>query len=220
MNKDDQKEMDHSEHVSATDQTCFEEKKMHSCDDCGLVFENIHDLQRHVITRCQENRKRKHDEDEDTIHKKMRLDDVSSEEDNDSAENDDNGFDFIVNEVWDDHSTQNDRKIKQLMEDDMSKKDAKEEASDIMLSKDRSLFMKKYKDFLMHMHELNVSRLHRMIKQEVIELVAEKDVHIDQAIEQVIKRHRTDFDSLFENYDESDDKDDSEDDIETENESE
>ncbi|KAK3084610.1 hypothetical protein FSP39_016240 [Pinctada imbricata] len=221
INKDDQKDMDHSEHISATDQTCFEEEKMHSCDDCGLVFENIHDLQRHVKSWCPENRKRKHDEDDERIYKKMKLDDVSSEDDDDSAkEDDDDGFDFIVNEVWDDHSTQYDRKIKQLMEDDMSKKDAKEEANDIMLSKDRSLFMKKYKDFLMHMHELNASRLHRMIKQEIIELVAEKDVHIDQAIEQVIKRHRSDFDSLFENYDESDDEDDSEDDMDTEDNSE
>ncbi|KAK3092712.1 hypothetical protein FSP39_006378 [Pinctada imbricata] len=216
INRDDQKGPDHSENISATDQTCFEEGKMHSCDNCGLVFENIHDLHRHVKTWCPKNRKRTRDEDEKTIHKKMKLDDDSSEEDDDSLENDDDdGFDFIVNEVWDDHSTQYDRKIKQLMEDDMSKKDAKEEASDIMLSKDRSLFMKKYKDFLMHMHELNASRLHRMIKQEIIELVAEKDVDIDQAIEQVIKRHRTDFDSLFGNYDESDDEDGSEDDMDT-----
>ncbi|KAK3105224.1 hypothetical protein FSP39_020148 [Pinctada imbricata] len=193
-----------------------EEDKMHSCDDCGLISENIHDLQRHVKTWCPESRKRTRDEDDELTHKKLRLDDDSSEDDDDSAEEDDDDrFAFIVNEVWDDHSTQYDRKIKQLMEDDMSKKDAKEEASDIMLSKDRSLFMKKYKDFLMHMHELNASRLHRMIKQEIIELVADHDVHIDQAIEQVIKRHRTDFDSLFENYDDSDDEDGSEDDMDT-----
>ncbi|KAK3106557.1 hypothetical protein FSP39_022526 [Pinctada imbricata] len=55
INKDDQKDMDYSEHISAIDQTCFEEEKMHSCDDCGLVFENKHDLQRHVKTWCPEN---------------------------------------------------------------------------------------------------------------------------------------------------------------------
>ena len=27
---------------------------MSSCDDCGIVFENIHDLQNHVKRWCQE----------------------------------------------------------------------------------------------------------------------------------------------------------------------
>ena len=34
---------------------------MPSCDDCGLVFENVHDLQRHVKRWCPENRERKGD---------------------------------------------------------------------------------------------------------------------------------------------------------------
>ena len=33
---------------------CHPEAEMPFCDDCGLVFENIHDLQRHVKKWCPE----------------------------------------------------------------------------------------------------------------------------------------------------------------------
>ena len=41
-----------------SDQKYFIEQKynnMQSCDICGLVFENIHDLQRHITRWCPEN---------------------------------------------------------------------------------------------------------------------------------------------------------------------
>ena len=50
---------------SHSDQTCQQELhqqsliqkdiEMHSCDNCGLLFENIHDLQRHIHRWCPEN---------------------------------------------------------------------------------------------------------------------------------------------------------------------
>lgn len=36
-------------------QTCQEElASIISCDDCGIVFENLHDLQKHIKTCCPE----------------------------------------------------------------------------------------------------------------------------------------------------------------------
>ena len=50
---------------------------MPSCDDCGLIFENISDLARHMNRWCPENndlkRKRKDDEDDYKESKKSRL---------------------------------------------------------------------------------------------------------------------------------------------------
>ena len=51
-----------------TDRTCqepSEQQKMSSCDDCGIMFDNTHDLQRHVKNWCPENRKRKREDDDD-----------------------------------------------------------------------------------------------------------------------------------------------------------
>ena len=50
---------------------------MPSCDDCGLIFENISDLARHMNRWCPKNndleRKRKDDEDDYKESKKARL---------------------------------------------------------------------------------------------------------------------------------------------------
>ena len=50
---------------------------MPSCDDCGLIFENISDLAKHMNRWCPENddlkRKRKDDEDDYKESKKSRL---------------------------------------------------------------------------------------------------------------------------------------------------
>lgn len=44
----------------------IESEEMPPCDDCGLVFENVHDLQRHVKKWCPENvsPKRKREDEE------------------------------------------------------------------------------------------------------------------------------------------------------------
>lgn len=44
----------------------IESEELPSCDDCGLVFENVHDLQRHVKKWCPENvlPKRKREDEE------------------------------------------------------------------------------------------------------------------------------------------------------------
>ena len=50
-------------------QTPLDPEDMSSCDDCGLIFENMHDLQRHIKTWCPENgsikRKREEEDNDD-----------------------------------------------------------------------------------------------------------------------------------------------------------
>ena len=46
---------DHFEEYTPSGQTCQEElASMISCDDCGILFENVHDLQRLIKTWCPE----------------------------------------------------------------------------------------------------------------------------------------------------------------------
>ncbi|KAK3087786.1 hypothetical protein FSP39_010583 [Pinctada imbricata] len=183
----------------------YEEKdKTPSCTDCGIMFNTEYDLQRHIKKGCPMN------EDDDSNDEEIDMD-YDEDEDNDE------GYNFIVNEVWDEHSGQYDRKINKLLEDDeeLSRDDAVEEASELMLSKDRSLFMKKYKEFLLHVYGLNASKLHRDIKLEISDLVKDQNIDVERACDLVIKRHKTDFNTLFDDYHRSDDDEDSDDEDES-----
>ena len=65
------------------------EEDMPSCDDCGLLFETMHDLQRHVKTWCLENTaKRRMDEDKAPPSKRRALEDTRHHEDEKMAFND------------------------------------------------------------------------------------------------------------------------------------
>ena len=177
------------------------EERYPSCGDCGTMFATSYDLQRHTKNDCPMDENQ-----EDQDESDMEYDE--SEEDNDT------GFNFLVNEVWEEHSGQYQNKVNRLMEEDenVSKEEARQEASDLMLSKDKTLLMKKYKNFLVHMYDLNASKLHRDIRKEISDLVTNNSLDIETAAARVIKQHKADFDSLFEDYEHSEDEDDDDDD--------
>ncbi|KAK3106066.1 hypothetical protein FSP39_011921 [Pinctada imbricata] len=180
-------------------------KKEHpSCSDCGIMFGTHYDLQRHIKKGCPM--------DEDSIEDSDENDMQHEESDNED------GFSFLVNEVWDENSAQFNRKVDQLMEDDpdMSKKEARDDASELMLNKDRSLFMKKYKNFISNMFRLNASKLHRSIKNEISNLMDDKDYDMEEAVDLVLKRHKQDFGSLFEDYEQMDDNEQSDEESDSE----
>ena len=63
----DTREVSQFEDKSQSEQTYFSdferdykniEEKMPSCDDCGLMFENISDLVKHMIRWCSENQQK------------------------------------------------------------------------------------------------------------------------------------------------------------------
>ena len=65
-NNSDQKSAEEDLFHSAENSLVIMEKKGHACDDCGQVFDTVHDVQRHVKSGwCPENRdqkRRKHEE--------------------------------------------------------------------------------------------------------------------------------------------------------------
>jgi hypothetical protein len=84
-----------------------------------------------------------------------------------SDEDDHKGFTLLINAVREENHSQFLRKLDHLMDGDpkLSKAEAREEVTEIMLPKDRNLLFKKYKRILLICAELNRSKLHRDIKK-------------------------------------------------------
>ena len=70
--------------------------------------------------------------------------------------------------------------------------------------------MKKYKALLVHIYDLNQSKLHRDIRKEISELVENNSLDIETAAARVIKQHKADFDALFEEYENIEDEEEDE----------
>ena len=63
-----------------------------------------------------------------------------------------------------------------------------------MLSKDRTLLMKKYKTFLLLSADINRSKVHRNIKKAVTTLMDKGDIDLKKAISQVLNKNKDEFD--------------------------
>ncbi|KAK3092415.1 hypothetical protein FSP39_002547 [Pinctada imbricata] len=171
--------------------------KYPSCTDCGVMFENQYDVQRHVRRGCP-------------------MYENSEEEMDTDGEDDDEGYDFLINSVWKDHNKEFYKRVNELLkEKSLTEKEAKSEASKYMLPKDKKLFMKKYQRFLFRTIQLKSSKLHRKIVNQILE--ASKRKSVDKAVEAVVKNHKKDYDELFdESENESNENSDSEESDETE----
>ncbi|KAK3105883.1 hypothetical protein FSP39_007749 [Pinctada imbricata] len=153
------------------------DSKYPSCSDCGVMFGNQYDVQRHVRRGCP-------------------MYENSEEEMDTDCEDDDEGYDFLINSVWKDHNKEFYKKVNELLkEKSLTEKDAKSEASKYMLPKDKKLFMKKYQRFLFRTIQLRSSKLHRNIMNQILE--ASKRKSVDIAVETVVKKHKKDYDELF-----------------------
>ena len=151
-----------------------------SCSECGVMFVSSYDLQRHAENGCP----MEMDTDDDKIS---------------NISDDEGAFVSLLNEVWEENQSQFDKKFVQLMEkNELSKKEAREEVSEMMLPKERALLLKKYKGILLLSTKLNQSKLHRDIKKAVSTLTEKTDADLDRTISQVLNRYRHEFDRLLE----------------------
>ena len=185
------------------------EKVYPACVECGTMFASSYDLQRHIKNGCPM--------EEDTDENDTMSDDENDTMSDVNKEDDDEGFTSLVDEVWEENKTQFNKKFDQLKKEnaDLSDKEAREEVSEMMLHKDRTLLQIKYKRILVLWAKLNKSKLHREIKKTVTSLVTEQNMDLDKAISHAFKKYRYEFEELLEadedNYkeettDESDDE--------------
>ena len=121
-----------------SDQTYFMEQNynnMQSCDHCGLVFENIHDLQRHITRWCLENEdlplKRRNISEDEVYPAKIRK--YESEENK--------VYKVLMNKAQTQNESEWDEKVQKYRDKGMSEEEAKEKTDNKMKSKDVESFV-------------------------------------------------------------------------------
>ena len=193
----------HSFEDNSGEQTC---EIMPSCDDCGMVLDSVHDLQRHTKTWCPESEsmKRKR-EDEDTIEentsKRPRAELIEYENSNDSSEVEDDdideneGYKALINESVDSTETIWDAKYNKYLEKGMDEEDAIQQSNQKITPLVQRQFIKRYGDVLKLIVSLNKSSIHTDIVGQIEDLI--DDTNDETAIQHVLKRNRHQFDVLF-----------------------
>ncbi|XP_062584970.1 cation channel sperm-associated protein 2-like [Saccostrea cucullata] len=89
----------------------------------------------------------------------------------------------------------------------LTRQEAQEDTRDIMLPKDRALLFRKYKRILVITANLNKSKLHRSIREEVSTLMENSDIDLEKAISHVLNKHKLDFDELLEDITDDEESD-------------
>ena len=112
-----------------------------SCDECGLLFETLSDLQNHVRNWCYG----------ESDRKRPRLESQSSEEE----ENDNIAFMKMANEIKEETEERFKAHVQKYQADGFTLKQAKEEAEMVMLPGDRQMMYKKYLTFLKTLFTVN-----------------------------------------------------------------
>ena len=152
-----------------------------SCDECGVLFETLSDLQNHVRSWCYGGSERK----------RPRLESESSEEE----ENDNIAFIKMANEIKEETEERFKAHVQKYQADGFTLKQAKEEAEMVMLPGDRQIMYKKYLTFLKKLFTFHKSELHRSIVRAVKEEL-DKSFDMTTAIRNVLRKRKmeiTDF---------------------------
>lgn len=137
----------------------IESEDMPSCDDCGILFENIHDLQRHIKTWCHENvpLKRKRDDEEmeeDQPPQKWILFEPEEKEEDDKENQEDDVLNHLMKMAKEDNEKLWDRKYDKYTKKGLSREDARIQTEEKMNSLDQKEFAKKYGQLILYILQL------------------------------------------------------------------
>ena len=178
------------------------ENKGQACDDCGQLFDTVHDVQRHVKNEwCPEHReqkKRKHEEMSDT-------DQDDSVDENEA---------FV--QLWKRAKKSNDEKYEKLYKkftDDGEDSDtAQEMAEERIQPYNEKEFFGKYQTLIdIYILPLRNNILHKDIMVQINKLIS-KGYKTTSAVAKVIRKHKNSFQDLFD-MEFSDDEDSGEEDV-------
>ncbi|XP_060588538.1 uncharacterized protein LOC132743954 [Ruditapes philippinarum] len=165
------------------------ENKGQACDDCGQLFDTVHDVQRHVKSgwcpEHRESRKRKHEELSDSEHEE------DSVEDNEAYVN-----------IWKRARKANDEKFDRIynkfVDDGEESDEAQEMAEERIQPYNEKMFFDNYTmlidNFIL---PLRNSDLHNNIMAQIYKSIS-KGLHKTKAVQKVLKKHKTEFEDLFE----------------------
>ncbi len=194
----------------------LEDETMHSCDDCGVVFMDIHCLQRHVKQWCHVGqsvkRKAADNHEEESISKKLEPDNMDDYYDDDIEEH----FRQMANEAIEKSEDIWNEKIEEFQQNGIPLKKSRANAYDYVFDIDKGEFVKTYTTLLKRLIPITESEIHKKIIAEIIDLW---DIPLNKSIKKVLNTYSHWFNSLFPGGDDNDDSDDTDDVEDTEDES-
>ncbi|CAG2256803.1 unnamed protein product [Mytilus edulis] len=163
-----------------------EREIMPSCDDCGVVFESVPDLARHMNRWCPENndlKRKRGNEDEDIPSKKPRVNEIDIEDGEDTA--------FIklaelareANEdVWKE-------KLDKYIDGNMSEDHARRKANRKLKDEDIDQFLSRYSSLVQYLLQLQNGKIHDKVMNKITELVND-DMDYEKAIKVAIRKYK------------------------------
>ena len=195
----------------------------HACDDCGLLLENIHDLQRHVKNWCPEKdftlkRKRPSEETVEEIPLKHQRRVHMTDKNYNDQEAD--AYKQMLRCAKGRFKKDWEEKYDEYIERGMTEKEAKRKADAKLENRNVKEFMLNYKTIIRYLLKLRGGHLHREVIKKVEELL-ERGYNDVKAIQMAVKVFQHNLEGYLEaiNFDDDDD-DTSESDDETEDETE
>ena len=159
-----------------------------SCDECGVLFETLSDLQNHVLSWCYRGSDRK----------RPRLESESSEEE----ENENIAFITMDNEIKEETEGRFKAHVQKYQADGFTLKQTKEEAEMVMLPGDRQIMYKKYLAFLKKLFTFRKSELHHSIVTAVKEEL-DKSFDMTTSIRNILRKRKMEITDFVDTEEES-----------------
>ncbi|KAL4229753.1 hypothetical protein ACF0H5_010142 [Mactra antiquata] len=162
------------------------ENKGHACDDCGQLFDTVHDVQRHVKRGwCPESN--------EPASNKMKTDDVEISSDIDENE----GYLHL----WQAAQRQSNDRFNALYDKYIAEGENKDEAAEMADERiqpyKEKLFFGKYQSLLeLYWFPLRTNTTHRSIIEKIDDL-RNKGASLSTAVKRVLKKYKNEFADLF-----------------------
>ncbi|KAL4231838.1 hypothetical protein ACF0H5_009414 [Mactra antiquata] len=162
------------------------ENKGHACDDCGQLFDTVHDVQRHVKRGwCPESN--------EPASKKMKTDDneISSEI------NENEGYLHLWQAAQRQSKDRYNALYDKYIEGGENEDEAAEMADERIQPYREKLFFGKYQSLLeLYLFPLRTNTTHRSIVEKIDDL-RNKGASLSTAVKRVLKKYKNDFADLF-----------------------
>ena len=172
---------------------------MPSCDDCGLVFDDMHDVQRHVKNWCPENeKKRKHEDGEDDLPTKKLMTLVKSKDDDSSNDPliqlafENKTFEVIAFKVKYQNEDEWYAKRQKYIDNGYTEKEAEEKGNEKLKPKHMNLFIKEYGILIGNVIRLQNGNLHSRV-MKIVRFYLDQKYDFERAVKMAILKFKNEL---------------------------
>ncbi|XP_021369693.1 zinc finger homeobox protein 4-like [Mizuhopecten yessoensis] len=184
---------------------------MISCEDCGVVFENLHDLQKHIKNWCpdQSPLKRKMSEEDSLPDKKMKFERMISEDSDTSIESYDDYEDDVFMQFAEIAREKNEeqwqKKLEKYENQGISHSEAKSKADMKLKDEDLKEFLGYYGKLISYLLQLRHGRLHGEVIESIENYMAE-GMDSEKAIRVTLRQLQHRFEDYLDSVKDTDDE--------------